>query len=221
MHLAIFQKQVKLIGVGVLVLAVLIAVVFAGKGASSFMAKASVCPAQNVRSLQVTANSAVVSWETTDVSQGKIEYGTNATNLAFSQVEATSGKTHNVPLTLLTPNTVYYYLVTIGERRCDYSGQTCGTSCIPWSFTTSSFVVSNTSPPALLSPTRVSTPTSTLRPPTTASPSSALSAFCANVQKNLGKNNKSPDWTAVKQYDIDGNSVINGLDIIKCQKAGK
>jgi hypothetical protein len=230
MHLAGFQKKVKIIGGGILVLTVLGGVVVAGKSTSSFMAKASACPAQNVRSAQVTANSAVINWTTSDPTQGKIEYGTNSTNLTFSQVEGASGTTHNVPLTLLTPNTVYYYLVTIGDKRCDYSGQACGNSCVPWSFTTSSIgtggnapiVVSNTPAVALLSPTRVATvsPTAKFSSPV-ASPSSTLSPFCANVQKNLGKNSNSPDWATAKQYDQDGNNIINGLDVIKCQRSGK
>ena len=207
-------------------LVVLGGVVWGGKTASTFMAKASVCPAQKVGAVQVTANSAVVSWETADSSAGKVEYGTNATNLTFSQIEASSGKTHNVPLTLLTPNTVYYYLVTIGKSKCDFSGQTCDKSCVPWSFTTAavtpqSEVIVTIPPSPMLSPSRTVSPAVSLSV-SSGTPSGGLSAFCTKVQLNLGKSSRdATSWAALKQYDIDSNGVVNGLDIIKCQKAGK
>jgi hypothetical protein len=53
------------------------------------------------------------------------------------------------------------------------------------------------------------------------SPTSGLSAFCSIVKNNVGKNSKDPNWNNVKKYDVDGNGVINGLDIFKCQKEGK
>lgn len=238
MQLASFQKTGKMILILVFLLGVLGATIFLGQQASSFFARASACPAAGVSAVQVTANSSVVSWETGDVSQGRVEYGTSATNLTFQAPEATSGKTHNVPLTLLTPNTVYYYLVTIGNNRCDSSGQSCASaSCVPWTFTTSAL----TQQQQIVATLPVATPSATLVPPSPATnatgsatptkgattsatpvPTSALSAFCKQVQANLTANKDMTDiWPALKQYDIDGNGIVNGLDIIKCQQSGK
>lgn len=231
MQLASFQKTGKTILILVFLLGVLGATIFLGQQASQFFARASACPAAGVSAVQVTANSAVVSWETSDVSQGRIEYGTGATTLTFQAPEATSGKTHNVPLTLLTPNTVYYYLVTIGTNKCDSTGQSCsGASCVPWTFTTSALTqqqqIVATLPP--ITPTVTVVPTSsatTSATPTkngSPAPTSALSTFCKQVQVNIGANSTMTDkWPALKQYDIDSNGIVNGLDVIKCQKAGK
>lgn len=233
MQFASFQKTGKAIIILVFLLGVLGATIFLGQRASQFFARASACPAGGVSAVQVAANSAVVSWETSDVSQGRVEYGTSATNLTFQAPEATSGKTHNVPLTLLTPNTVYYYLVTIGSNKCDSSGQSCSGVCVPWTFTTSALTqqqqIVATLPPA--------TPSATLVPPAptssasvsatpkvsgTPAPTSTLSAFCKQVQANHGADIGMTDlWPALKQYDIDDNGIVNGLDVIKCQKAGK
>lgn len=227
MQLASFQKTGKAIIILVFLLGVLGATIFLGQRASQFFARASACPAAGVSAVQVTANSSVVSWETGDVSQGRVEYGTSATNLTFQAPEATSGKTHNVPLTLLTPNTVYYYLVTIGSNKCDSSGQSCSGTCVPWTFTTSALTqqqqIVATLPPATPSATLVPpTPTSSATGSATPAPTSALSAFCKQVQANIGANSGMTDfWPALKQYDIDNNTIVNGLDVIKCQKAGK
>lgn len=238
MQLASFQKTGKAIIILVFLLGVLGATIFLGQRASQFFARASACPAAGVSAVQVTANSSVVSWETSDVSQGRVEYGTSATNLTFQAPEATSGKTHNVPLTLLTPNTVYYYLVTIGTNKCDSSGQSCsGVSCVPWTFTTSALTqqqqIVATLPPAtpsatLVPPTPTSSATGSATPAKVATtsaapaPTSALSAFCKQVQANIGADSGMTDlWPALKQYDINGDGRVMGVDVIKCQQSGK
>jgi hypothetical protein len=231
MKLANFQNIVKTVGVLVFLIVVLGGVILLGKQVSStFMAKASSCKAQNISSVQVGANSAVITWETADVSQGRVEYGTSATNLTFSAPEATSGKTHNVPLTLLTPNTVYYYLITIGNTRCDSGGSVCTTSCIPWSFTTLGITPQAQIETPLITPSLVPTagvivtPTATLpiTTPSSGTGSSTLSTLCQQVQKNIGASSADTvKWPSVKKYDIDGNGIITGIDVIKCQKSGK
>ncbi len=242
MQLASFQKTFKIAGL-VIVLAVVLAVtIFFGQKASTvFLAKASTCPAANISVKQVTANSAVIYWETADVTQGMVNYGTSATDLPFSAPEASSGKVHNVPITLLTPNTVYYYLITIGNKKCDSSGQTCDKDCVPLSFTTAAITSATNTPaptvaptltlaltPTLaISPTRSATPSPTRSVTPTASrilspsPTSMLSAFCQKVKDNIGASSiDTIHWPSIEQYDIDNNGVINGLDIIKCQQQG-
>ncbi len=236
MQLASFQKTAKVLGLVVLLLLVLGGVIVLGKGASSYLAKASSCQAQKVSATNVSENSAVITWQSEDISQGRVEYGTNAMNLTFSAPEATSGKDHNVRLTLLTPNTVYYYLVTIGTNKCDSSGQVCTTSCVPWSFTTATAVqqekiqqpiasptVSSATPSAsvttaAISPTKAATPTLEAN----VTQAQELSSFCMLVKANVGANSSDTTaWEKAKKYDIDSNSVINGLDVVKCQQQGK
>ncbi len=236
MQLASFQKTVKVLGLVVLLLLVLGGVIVLGKGASSYLAKASSCQAQKVSATNVSENSAVITWQSEDISQGRVEYGTNASNLTFSAPEATSGKDHNVRLTLLTPNTVYYYLVTIGTNKCDSSGQVCTASCVPWSFTTATAVqqekiqqpiatvtVSSATPSAsvtevLPSVTKAPSPTGEAN----VTQAQELSSFCLSVKANVGANSSDTTvWEKAKKYDIDNNNVINGLDVIKCQSQGK
>jgi len=53
-------------------------------------------------------------------------------------------------------------------------------------------------------------------------PTSSLTLFCKAVQANIGKNSSvAAEWASIKTYDIDGNGIINGLDVVKCQKSGK
>lgn len=234
MQLASFQKTAKVIGLVVLLVIVLGGVIVLGQGASSYLAKASSCQAQKVSATNVSENSAVITWQTEDISQGRVEYGTNATNLTFSAPEATSGKDHNVRLTLLTPNTVYYYLVTIGNNKCDSSGQVCTTSCVPWSFTTATAAPQEKIQQPIASPTSNISPTTASASPTLAvtltktstisgspAPTTGLSAFCQKVKDNVGANSSASNWEQVKQYDIDSNLLINGLDVVKCQQQGK
>ena len=223
-----FKKAAKIVGLGFLLVAGLVTAVFLGQGVKNYLAKASSCPAASIKTAQVTANSAVISWETQDVTQGRVEYGTNASSLTFSAPESSSGKIHNVPLTLLTPSTLYYYLVTIGSSKCDSTGKACTDSCIPFTFTTS--VVNRDQQLVTTLPTITPTPrlSPTLKPtvkPATSSatlkPTSTLSAFCLKVEDNLGAASYSANWATVKQYDIDGNGMINSVDIIKCKQSGK
>ncbi len=228
MNLASFQKNIKTIGIAILLLVVLGVTIVLGRQANLFLAKASTCSVKDVGADQVTTNNAAIIWATDDMSQGTVEYGTSATNLTFSSPEAQPGKAHNVNLSLLTPNTVYYYLIKIGDKRCDASGQICGASCVPWSFTTTAIVPQKElvkpieSPTPYLSPTVViSSPTlavtATATPKITGVSPSGTSSLCAGVSANIGKTDQSPDWASVKQYDIDTNGRINSLDVVKCK----
>lgn len=227
MHLFSLKKYTKIIALVFLAVLVLSGVIFFGKNTSqNLFSRASSCGVDKISSTQVSANSAVVTWESTDVNQGSILYGISANNLSFTAPEGTSGKIHNVPLTLLTPNTVYYYLVAIGDNRCDSTGQKCDTSaCIPWSFTTTAVSPQQQIVAPLATPTVASvSATITLGPSLSpiASPSSYLSAFCQQVKLNVGASKtETIGWETAKQFDVDGNGIINGMDVIKCPKTGK
>ena len=237
-----FQKTAKVILIVVFLAVVLGVTILLGKQASSsYFAKASSCPVlmdpaeKAPKALQVSGNSAVVSWETQDVTAGRVEYGTSPSNLAFSAPEATSGKTHTVPLSLLTPNTRYHYVITIGDNKCDATGLCKGDQCVPFYFDTLGITPQQEIQATLVqeptvAPTTSALPTSVL--PTSASAVSAspsgsptgtaLSAFCQQVEKNIGQSDKdTAKWPDVKQYDIDGNGIILGNDIFKCKASGK
>ena len=223
MHLSSLKKYTKIIGLTSLVGVLLLVTIVFGKGAQNLFSRASSCGVDKVSSAQVSANSAVVNWDSTDISQGIVQYGINATNLTFSAPEGSSGKTHNVPLTLLTPNTVYYYLISVGNNKCDSSGQSCSTSCVPWSFTTAAITPQQQIVAPIATPTTtLATPSATLAASPSASPTSSLSAFCQQVKANVGGSSAdTAKWESLKQYDIDGNGFINGMDVIKCPKTGK
>lgn len=233
MHLSALNKIFKILGLAFLLVVALLASILAGRTASQYFARASGCPALNVKAVQVGSNNAVITWETKDDTQGRVQYGTDPQNLSIS-AEASSGKTHNVPLTLLTPNTPYYFLVAIGNAVCDTAGsQECDKDhlekCAPWNFTTvavkpqEDLVVPLEVKPTT-NPTSPSVPTSaapnTNLVPTTAA-GEGLSPFCQLVQQNLGGNTNSSNWPAITQFDIDANGLINGLDIVKCKSSGK
>lgn len=218
-------KKVTKIAVLVLILVVvLVGTIFLGRETSRYFAKASSCSPQKVSVSQVTDNTAVINWETSDNTQGRVEYGTTSTSLTFSTPEATAGKTHNVPLTLLTPNTVYYYLVAVGDTRCDSTGQKCNLpGCVPWSFTTSAV----NPPPDIETPLPTVTPNGSVTTPglPTGSPSQAQptgSAFCTALSAAVGESSlDTAKWSSVKQYDLDNNGVINGKDASLCARSGR
>lgn len=224
MNLASFKKSTKIIGLVLLVVVLLMAALFLSRGAQNLnlFSRASSCDASNVSAAQVSANSAVIAWTSNDVSTGRVEYGTNSTSLNLQAPEGSAGKTHNIPLTLLTPNTVYYYLVAIGDNKCDSSGQSCsGDTCVPWSFTTAAITPQQQIVAPILSPTPASV-SATPVASTSAVPTSAVSAFCREVQANIGANSTdATKWAILKQYDIDSSGFINGMDAMKCPATGK
>lgn len=243
MKLGGIQKKLKVILLIVLLLGGLGVSIFAGSKVSGlFMnsAKASQCPAQNIKTTQVTANSAVIGWETADKTIGKISYGTESKSLTFSAIEKSSENSHTMPLTLLTPSTKYFYTVSIGDKMCDSSGQTCDVekgNCVPWTFTTQTVsppgevvapleTVTPIDLPTSVPPTIPATPSATASgtPKVSGgpSPTSSMSAFCQELAKNVGESSADASkWATVKQYDLDNNGIINGHDVTSCPSTGK
>lgn len=92
---------------------------------------------------EITNGSATITWSTSEDSQGVVEYGTSPSSLNFFAPETEQTKSHKVELTLLSPNTTYYFQIKIGDRQFDNGG-------VPWTFTTKASAESQ----PLVSPTK-------------------------------------------------------------------
>lgn len=107
-----------------------IVVLFIGfKVVSGLFTKAADAAPREVLITGITQNSAKLGWSTDQETQGVVEYGTSPTSLNFFAPEAAKGQKHTVDLSLLSPNTTYYFQVRIGDQKYDNGG-------VPWTFTT-------------------------------------------------------------------------------------
>lgn len=134
----------------------------------------------------IEKNSVQVSWATGVDTQGVVEYGTTPTALNFFAPEATSTKTHTIDLTLLSPNTTYYFDVRIGDTKYDNSG-------VPWTFSTkgteTSVVATPTTAPAGSKPSL--TPVQTLR---ISDGNDCQETDCEVIKLKLGKGCSTQDY---------------------------
>lgn len=113
------------VGVGIAILGISV-----GWGALSGIAsRASDSTPRDLVITSITENSAKVEWTTGQQTQGVIEYGTSATSLNFFAPETQKTTQHSVDLTLLSPDTTYYFQVRVGDTAADNAG-------VPWTFTT-------------------------------------------------------------------------------------
>lgn len=97
---------------------------------SSFTRAEDIAP-RSVETVEVSENSAVVTWTTDQTSQAVVEYGSSPTSLTFFAPETEKTTAHSVSLTLLSANTTYYFQIKAGDKVFDNVG-------VPWSFTTKS-----------------------------------------------------------------------------------
>lgn len=84
---------------------------------------------QDVVAVQITKSTATITWITSTPSVGNVEYGTSPSNLIYNAEEIEPKKEHEVNLTILSPQTIYYYQITIDGKVYDNDG-------LPWNFTT-------------------------------------------------------------------------------------
>ena len=108
---------------------------------------------------EIKENSVKIRYTTTNEAQGVIEYGTSPTALNFFAPESQNTKDHSVDLTLLSPNSTYYFQIRIGENKFDNGG-------VPWTFATKAKEdAQETTSESQVEPTPVSsTPSATLVP---------------------------------------------------------
>lgn len=137
----------------------------------------------------IEKNSVKLSWATAADTQGVVEYGTTPTALNFFAPEATKGKTHTLDLTLLSPNTTYYFDIRIGEKKYDNGG-------VPWTFTTKNTdtSVGTLSPTPLPTSGQTTTPTpiQTLR--ISDGTENCTETDCNAVKAKLGKGCSTQDY---------------------------
>lgn len=181
-------------------------VLLVGNRMFNLLARASGSPPEGVQIGNITANSASVTFTTTDESQALIEYGTNPTNLTLFASDETSTTNHTVKISLLTPNTTYYFHIKIGDKTYENSG-------LPWTFTTTG--VRDAGP----TPTRVPL-TPSLSPSPQATGSSGTTGTgavnCNDIAKLIGATKGSPNYDP--QYDINKDGIINSADLTLCGK---
>jgi hypothetical protein len=93
--------------------------------------RASNAAPENVRISQVTSTTAVITWNTGEETQGVVQYGTSPTQLTFFAPENRQTTVHRSELSLLKPQTTYFFNIRVGETIFDNGGS-------PWTFTTKS-----------------------------------------------------------------------------------
>ncbi|MFW5703663.1 MAG: fibronectin type III domain-containing protein [Patescibacteria group bacterium] len=126
------MQKSKLRSVSAIIIGTLVAVpllIFGFMTFQSVLTRASGAIPENVRSLNVTDKTAVISWTTGQDVQGVVEYGTKPEQLVLFAPEAVPVSNHRVTISLLEPGTTYYYVIRIGTERFDNDG-------VPWSFKT-------------------------------------------------------------------------------------
>ena len=164
---------------------------------------------QGVRVANISANSAAISWQTAEPVVGQVEYGTTPGSFLLRATETSPTTNHNVSLSPLLPETIYYFRIRVGEEIYDDNGA-------PYSFTTKEAVAKMPSPgvsPALplVSPTVViSQPTVT--------PTQNLSPVISPTEKYTLDDFKKAFGTSNAEFDINKDGVVNSADWILYQE---
>ena len=164
---------------------------------------------QGVRVANISANSAAISWQTAEPVVGQVEYGTTPGSFLLRATETSPTTNHNVSLSPLLPETIYYFRIRVGEEIYDDNGA-------PYSFTTKEAVAKMPSPevsPALplVSPTVVIS-----RP--TATPTQNLSPVISPTEKYTLDDFQKVFGTSNAEFDINKDGVVNSADWILYQE---
>lgn len=156
--------------------------------------------ATNVATENITENSATITWEAAEGTRGVVTYGTTSTALNFFAPESGSGSgiKHSVDITLLTPNTTYYFIVKIGTNSTDQGG-------FPFQFKTKAS--GESAAPTIIVPTRKTQ--SVVVPakknaPTLAPIGSCSETDCDQIRLKLGKGCTTQDYFACLRRNQTG-----------------
>lgn len=123
------KKVIKLtpIFIGIAIFALL--VLLFSKQLTGVFIKASDTKPNDVNITEITEASAKIIWTTGQETQAVIEYGISPTELNYFAPEISKATSHAVDLTLLAPNTTYYFQIKSDGSKYDNSG-------VPWTFNT-------------------------------------------------------------------------------------
>lgn len=187
-------KLMKIASIGIGVVIAILLLVMGFKVFSGVFTRAADYEPRDVVVSNIAENSTKLSWATGVEAQGVVEYGTSPTSLNFYAPEPQKTKTHSVDLTLLSPNTTYYFQIRIGEQKYDNGG-------VPWTFTTKGAAKSVvTSPTPVIPAATKPTPVQTLEIPTTGTPQICNETDCAKIKLKFGKGCDTADyWKCVKK----------------------
>jgi hypothetical protein len=192
------MNKIKLTKIVSILIGVVIAVVLIVMGFrlfSTVFTRASDTEPRDVVVSDIVQNSAKVSWSTGIETQGVIEYGTSPTALNFFAPESARTRSHQQELTLLAPNTTYYFQIRIGDKKYDNGG-------VPWTFTTRSTDNKPIVSPTVNLPTPTQsteiknqpTPVQTIEVPATSKTQGCNQTDCAKIKEMLGKGCTTKDY---------------------------
>jgi hypothetical protein len=88
----------------------------------------------NVSALPISGSSAIVTWDTNELADSRVDYGVSPAALNLNATNTLAVTTHIITLTALTPETTYYYRVTSVDPSGNSS--TSPDAGSPLSFTT-------------------------------------------------------------------------------------
>jgi len=208
------KKTILMAGGGILAIVVVGIVVWQMGAIRTFFGEAAGgAKPQGVRVANISANSATISWQTAEPVIGQVEYGTTPGSFLLRATETSPTTNHNVTLSPLLPETIYYFRIRLGEEIYDDNGA-------PYSFTTKEAVAKMPSPgvsPALplVSPTAVIS-----RP--TATPTQSLSPVISPIGGKYTLDDfKKAFGTSNLEFDINKDGVVNSADWLLYQEQEK
>lgn len=159
-----------------------------------------------VNQLEITDSSAKITWKTGNETVGTlVSYGTSAEAMnAFQPADTPLGKDHSAVLTLLSPNTTYYYVLGT-EKEFNNEGA-------PWSFTTKA--ANETTNKLIVSPTGAAaisgvmdsgtpTPTTTAGDEDEAGINTCKETDCAAIKAKLGKECSTQEYIKCIKAEVN------------------
>lgn len=177
------QKLTKLASIIIGIIIAILLMVMGFRFVQNILIRAEDIAPRDVVVSDITQNSAKITWVTGRETQAVVEYGTTPTALNFFAPETQKSTSHSVDLTLLSPQTTYYFQIRIGDKKFDNGG-------VPWSFTTKAT--------ATTQPVTLPTPTSSLLSPTptsTAKTSTCNETDCQKIKEKIGKGCTARDYS--------------------------
>jgi hypothetical protein len=168
---------------------------------------------QGVRVTNITANSATIVWQTAIPTIGQIEYGTTPGSFLLRNAETNQNANHNLTLSPLLPETIYYFRIRIGSQIYDDNGA-------PYSFTTKATAESTIAPTV---PPQQDSPIDNLGPAkpeeiqTTQSPTPLAPDNQENADNQDEETYSLGDFTekfgtSDPEFDLNNDGVVNSQD---------